>query len=387
MNGKILITLILFFLFASCSQEAGDELKSIVENEVISMDGSSISPAMVDLMEDNEILIFGETHYVQEHQDYLVGLLPELSAQGYKVIFQELFNAFSWMVNDYILGEVSEIPEFLLYFDATLIEGIKKFNTSVEDDDKIQLVYMDVNHWEDNFSRSIEAIKEALGGSEIIDELLALDVNANNYKPSLLSIHTSFQSQPENHISELGEKWFLRIDQLIRNEITSHDIRTNGSSQQREEFMRDIIVSHLESFSGDKILINTGMYHAQKNVFMGNNIIRLRQLLDNKSHEIESIAFVGIRGFTKSRFNETKKTPFDLVEKATGDDLIKIMDEYGSRHKALLPLNHNYFDNDIRISYLNGTTITAPIGQQFDAIITFPEISVLKSMDIYDWRR
>ncbi len=383
-------TLNLFFLsiiLTSCGKENTGELRAVVEKEIVVFEGKSFPTELGNLFSTNDIMIFGETHYVQEHQQYIVDILPELSARGYKVIFQELFNSFNWMIEDYLNGNIEELPEPLLYFDETLIDGIKSFNETVAEAARISLVYMDVNQWTDNFSRSVEEMTNIIGDVEILTEIQALDPRSENYEVSLINFNNSMVNDKETYINQLGEIWYQRLEVMIKAELKSYRYRNNGSDVDREEFMKESIISYTEENPSNKVLINTGMFHGQKKTLMGNDIPRLGQLLANGPLKISSIAFIGLRGQSKDRFNDTQKEEFDLVDKASDNDLVKIIDETASQRISYLPLTDDQFNMETTISYTRGNTIKAPIGQQFDVIITYPEISVLNSMDIYDWRK
>jgi hypothetical protein len=54
---------------------------------------------------------------------------------------------------------------------------------------------------------------------------------------------------------------------------------------------------------------------------------------------------------------------------------------------SYLPLQDPVFSNrNITMSYDYGTAIQAPLGSQFDGLITYPIIQTLESMELYDYR-
>ncbi|MDH3649759.1 MAG: hypothetical protein OEQ53_08750, partial [Saprospiraceae bacterium] len=99
-----------------------------------------------------------------------------------------------------------------------------------------------------------------------------------------------------------------------------------------------------------------------------------------------SIVFVGIRGDHKQKFKDEQDMNFDLPMESDMDDMIRELDRHSTSSLSFMPLSHDQFLNsEIKISYSSGTTITVQIGKQFDAIITYSDISTLTSMDTYDW--
>ena len=85
----LIIILSTIVLISSCNKEDNDALKAVVEEEIRHLNEGVLPLELEDVYSYNDILVFGETHYVQEHQDFIVDMLPELSARGYRVIFQE----------------------------------------------------------------------------------------------------------------------------------------------------------------------------------------------------------------------------------------------------------------------------------------------------------
>ena len=138
MRKTLLLLMVFFMIFAACKKPRIDEaVRKVIEEETEVFASQQVPGGLIEAMDRNEVLLFGETHYVQQHQEYIVSILPELSSRGYRVIFDELFHCFSWMVEDYISGARDALPEFILFFNETLIEGIKDFNQSVPDSLKI----------------------------------------------------------------------------------------------------------------------------------------------------------------------------------------------------------------------------------------------------------
>lgn len=389
LNFTIKYLLILTLIFISCGKEIDvEELKSIVEENILVFQESDELSDLTNIFENNEVVIFGETHYVQEHQDFIIDLLPDLSSSGYRVVYQELFHCFNWIVEDYINGKREDLPEFLLYFDATLIDGIKAFNNTVADEFKIGFRYMDVNHWKSNFTRSIEEIEKTIGPQSFFNDIKNVAVDTRDYTTTLQNT-IGLLSQNENEFkSELGDRWYERIFEMIEVEIMSSNFRTERNSSSREKFMFDQIVSGLEDDSGNKVIINTGMFHGQKQTYMGENIMRIGQLLDASSWNVYSIAFIGVKGETKPSFDATENNLFDLVENASDENLIRIIDDISGKTISFLSLQNEVFISEkVKVSYTSSTKIEATIGLQFDAIISYPAISTLQSMDIYDWRK
>lgn len=382
------ILFLICIVIISCQKEVLDsEVQRVVEEQLVVFDRNQNPPvALTDILDDSEIVIFGETHYVQQHQDFVVSLLPVLHAKGYRVIFDELFHGFSWMVEDYINGEISVLPEFILYFNETLIEGVKAFNSQVPERERFRLVYMDVNHWVTNFTTCILEIEKILGTQPAFSSLKGTGVDSDVYLNSLQGIYQSLISDREQFISMWGTQWYERILNVFAVEIESSKFRRNRIDRDREAVMYDNIVTVMRELQNAKVVINTGMFHGQKKTFMGNQIPRLGQLFMHENSRTSSIAFVGLRGEIKRRYDDAQNITIDLPHNASADDLVKAVDQMAGDEMSLMPLSDVVFSGNVKVSYDYATTVTAPIGRQFDAMITYPQISTLHSMDVYDYQ-
>jgi hypothetical protein len=379
------ILLIPALLFSCRKESVDDALVKVVEEEIVTFDRQSLPAGLTDALARNEITLSGETHYVQEHQEFITVLLPELSKSGYRIIFDELFHCFNWMIEDYLRGERATLPDFILYFNEELIEGIKAFNSTVPDSLHFQLVYMDANHWQANFPTCIEEIEKVIGPQSFFSSVKNAEVDSDAYLDLLSTMKTRLSNERDQYIMEWGEQWYDRIVEVVSVEIESSKYRRDRIDRNRENLMFDNITAFLQKHPGQKALVNTGMFHGQKATFMGNQFPRLGQLLKDFNDKTFSIAFIGMQGETKFRFDDTNNVSFNLVQNASDRNLTKIIHNIAGENQAFLPLQNEIFNTrEQEITYDRGTTVTAPVGLQFDAIITYPRISILESMQKYD---
>lgn len=82
-------------------------------------------------------------------------------------------------------------------------------------------------------------------------------------------------------------------------------------------------------------------------------------------------------------------TPIALQELFDSSNILLFGEtHYVQEHQDFMvsQFNSRFSTTDIKISYNSGTTVIAPIDEQFDAIITHPEIATLQSMAIYERR-
>ncbi|MEM8582792.1 MAG: hypothetical protein AAGF87_00920, partial [Bacteroidota bacterium] len=305
----------------------------------------------------------------------------------YNYIFDELFHAFSWVVQDYVHGDREEIPEFLRFFNQELIEGIKAFNASVDEDQKMNLVYFDLNHWSDNFIKALDLVEGEIGDQPLFEEIFNQTANSSAYITALNDMQTLLSGQEANYRAELGNLWYDRLVDMLEVELVSVQFRNVRDDRAREEQMFDNLMAHLDLNTSSKYLVNTGMSHAQKNNYMSNSTTRIGAMLTSVTDNLHTVSFIGLSGERKFRFYETDHLVFDLSQSVSVNDMTSYLSEFSANQMSYLPLSDDHFtDNLQKISYSEGTTIFAHVGRQFDAIICYPSISVLNSMDEFDWQ-
>ncbi len=389
MTRLLILSFIITIVCFSCEEEkiGKSEVSEVIKNEIVIFEKGNIPILLEEYLAENDITIFGETHYVQQHQEFISLLLPELSALGYRVILDEQFHCFNWMIEDYINDDIEELPEFLLYFNEAIIESIKDFNRSVEESSRFQLAYMDVNHWKSNFIRCIEEIENIIGTQNVFVPVKNAQVDSESYRDNLQLLMSQLESDSIKYTSLWGTKWYKRLSQIIPVEILSSEFRTTQNRELRESVMYHNITKVIRDNNSSKFLINTGMFHGQKNVYMGENLNRIGKRLTANFAKTFSMAFIGMRGERKQSFTDENNILFNLSQSTSADDIVHQIYELAPNEMLLLPLDNNIFtDENIKITYIQGTTVNAPIGKQFDAIIVYPEISTLESMSTYNWQ-
>ncbi len=383
----VILTLCLAVLAACGSDELDQELQTLLSEEIILLESNQSDPTLEELYQNSEITIYGEKHYMQEQQNFIIDQLGSLNDAGYRIIVQELFYSFNWTVEDYINGDLEVLPEFLLYFDETLIEGIKTFNATVPDNQKFQLKYMDMNHWNSNLLTNLNEIEKILGEQDVFESIQDALPGSSNYDDSLDALKSSIDSNQAEYLAAWGEKWYDRIVDVVDFEILCLAWRDNGKNKEkREQTMFDHVKKFREINPNKKILINTGSYHAQKETYSGTDIPTLAKRLIQEYEGVSCLAFVGIRGESKSGFDNQQIVNFDLTKSTDGDNLIQEIDAAAGNRIGFLPFSNSYFQTqETKMSYSSGHQVIAPLGKQYDGVISYPNISVLESMSKYDY--
>ena len=387
MTTKILsptLLLLALIITGACNKVGIHELESIVDDKLVLFAKTEIPGELKDLVEVKRILILGETHYVQEHHEYISLLLDQYGPEGLCFI-NEFSNAHNWMIEDYIRGEIDHLPYSLRLLNHLWIEKIREINLASGPPYPIEFCFMDVNHWKDDFKNSIIESEIINGEQSIFAHIKILKADTDGYLRALYSLQELLEGESETCINTWGEKWYERYKTMVDLELESCLYRLSPDEERREMVMLRIVQSRLVPTPGLRAFINGGIYHAQKESLMGSNIKRLRALLEETYPDnICSLAFIGISGLRKYKFDDPEPISFDILKTAKQNDLIRIMGEKAGTYMSLLNLEDAIFDEEIDVTYTAGALRVAP-GRQFDALISYPGITILESLSDFSY--
>jgi hypothetical protein len=245
---------------------------------------------------------------------------------------------------------------------------------------------MDVNHNKDIFISSIKEVEKLKGSIIEFQNIKNLTIDSDEYLFELDSLQIQFENDADSLIQKYGKSWYNRYKQLIEFEKKSSIYRSSKNESFREEFMLNFILSFIERNPTKKIIINCGMYHAQKQTLVGSDIKRIAYyIFQNFPDETYTISFVGIKGERKSHFYDTNTNSFNLLNETKKHDLIKIIGDKAGAYLSFLSLEDGIFEKNMLVTYTTASTITLSPSKQFNVLISYPEISLLKSMNEFDY--
>jgi len=361
-------------------------LVPVVSKEKIEFAENEIPREIIDNIANKKVVILGETHYVQEHHNFISILIDSLSRKNKSLLFlQELPSAFNWMLEDYLNGEIPNLPSEIKYFDDYLFKNIDRINKRQEKNAKIFFAYMDVNHGK-SFLISLSESEKIIGSQTEFDNLKSIPFDSDAYVAELDKINKSLRLNKEKFRLKWGAKWYNRYVKMIEGEVISANYRRTNDYGSREFFMFDLIKFYSKLYPNSTTIVNCGMYHAQKRTEMGRRQIRIGEMLTKEfTEQTYSIAFIGVKGDTKSGnwYNET--TEYDLPHKNRKDDLISILHTQSDSLGVYLDLSNSIFSEKTLVSYHNGKAKKVHPANQFDAVILYPKTSILESMNSYEF--
>jgi hypothetical protein len=91
---RIYIFLSALIVLSSCTKERFNKIEPVVERDLIKFENTEIPSKLKEILNSKQILIFGETHYVEEHQEYVSNIIEYLSVDSL-IFLTESSNAFN----------------------------------------------------------------------------------------------------------------------------------------------------------------------------------------------------------------------------------------------------------------------------------------------------
>lgn len=375
-------------LVADSKRLSPEELVEIVDAEAEFFEADEVPEGLKAVLANSEVVLLGEQHYVQEHKEYLLKLAEYAAPLGYNLILAEGMEAYSWLVEDYVLGLRDTLPLTVRYFDNYLIEGLRELNTRLPEDQRIRLAYYDINHWDGVATESLNlALKELPPGAEAYLE----DLLRSRYSTLTPNMHWTHDALARGVMKEYstelrevwGDRWYNIVYEMLPSE--SRDwIRNNVfDDAKREDILTSNIRKHLEEQrkSGHRTLVNTGLYHAQRKTLMGVRILRLGEALSSEAYKLFSIGFVALRGERKFSFQDEHPYQVDIPASAGTRNLIGVLGTRAGDRMAWLPTGNEKLGSGRNwVTYgVNDTHLLVP-ARQFDAFITYPRVTLTRSL-------
>lgn len=361
-------------------------LEAIVRADAIVFSPDSIPESLVSELGAADVLLFGETHYVQEHEEFVAALLPRLHEQGFRLLLLEGVHAYGWMTDDYVRGRRDALPDEARMLDEHLLRALRAFNDGLPEGERLRVACIDMNHWPNSFSASATVLSAGIEPPETLRKALGQVRHSEGYAPALEALARELEEREAEYEPAWGETLYSRLRELVEIELETVSIRGGQDfATERERLIIELCERRIAESPG-KTVVNCGSYHMQKERFMGTRQVWLGEHLVRHSpvtrgRRVRSIAFVPIQGLRRDKFSVPDDYPFDLRKEAPPHDLVRILGEHAGDRMAYLPLDAPLFaEKRVSATYTPRTTVVVTPKRQFDAIITYPKASTLESL-------
>ena len=276
-------------------------------------------------------------------------------------------------------------------FEKTLLEGIRSFNETLADSDRIHFVGFDMNHWTGIFPTYLRLFQERFGRVPQLDPLLGAIPDSTDYGAALAALPAALAADQTSIAANIGGARYSQLLDLVDVEVRSLPLRRSPDNDAREQIIKERVLKAIGDAGGARIAINCGMYHAQKEKYMGPTAEFVGTWLANHPEayggdvsKLRSIAFVGAKGERKTNFNDRSTWTVDITQEGAENDLTRILAKQADPRYASLPLTDPVFAGElIEVDFGKDVRTTRP-GRQFDSIVLYPRVTVLSSLSLLE---
>jgi hypothetical protein len=374
--------------FAACSSATADvtgaELHQVVEADAIVFDDEAIPPAVADRLAEYRVVLFGETHHLREHWEFVASLVSELYEDGFRQLLIEAPHMAGWLLDDYVQGSPSR-PEWTAPpFYSRRLSMIREFNRS-HTDDPIHVRGIDANEefygGAGDFHLLLGWFVDTVPTPGPTDSILQMSYAGAEPEAQRVAVGNVLQSLDAER-SELVEAWgvesYEQLVELLTIERASIDVRVARSEDDdRGARMREDVIRGL---ADDRIgqcecgtVINIGGHHAQKTHLMGTDQEWLGDHLTHTSDVVNgSIIVIGVSSAKTELEPGAGGTPWDVLNSESPDnELLRTMAEAAPGHTVFMPLDDPLF-TERTIAYNSEDVIyVTPLADQFDAVMQY----------------
>ncbi|TVQ98240.1 MAG: hypothetical protein EA403_14245 [Spirochaetaceae bacterium] len=414
MARAITAAITLFVWTSACvtSPGAGSAVDDAIAARARFFNPQAVPSELVEALRPHRLVLLGESHYVQEHQDFVVLLLRELHPHGLRWFADELSHASGWAVDDFVRGLRDDPPPSVVRMNETYLNGLRAFNATLPPSERIRFRYIDMNHNPTAFQTSLQMMIRETDLSPVaaeIVEVLASDPYDEDYLEALHALERAIAPDRSTGAAvqagasvvlrdRAADLWFHRLRETLEVEIRSFPLRLQWDVAERELIMIDLVNAILDESGNDMVAVNTGMFHAQRQRFMGTRqewlgeyLVRNSQLTQGAEPGSQSgfyaIAFFGMRGERIRHSRDQQPQPMRPLAELPQRNLSRRIADAAASAAAgdeaipavFLPLDQKAFERRMLVSY-GFSPVRAIPARQFDAFVVYPEVSVLRSL-------
>jgi len=383
-------------LLAACSSPARQpppagapraEIEPLVARDAVAVDPSAVPDGLVAELAGARVVLLGEVHYVEEHQRFVAALLARLHASGFRLLVEEAMHGVAWTGEEYVMGRSAALLPQLARFDALLLAGLQAFNQGLPEADRIHFAGFDMNHWPEVFQAGAAEFQTRFGRVAELDDVLAAASDTAAYDAALQALPARLVAGRSAIEAAIGAARWALLAELAEVERRSRPLRRAFDDTAREDLIRERIQAALAAAGTAGVAVNCGMTHAQKRTLWGSVpevvgtwLASHPEAYGGDPGRLRAVAFAGARGRRLWRFNDAAAWAFDLLAEAPENSLTRIVAERAGARLAWMPLADPLFwEKPVHADYGRDVHVL-PVGLQFDGLVLYPEVSVLRSL-------
>jgi len=122
------------------------ELEGVVARDGVPFAGQAIPAEFLDRLSPYRVVVVGETHLLVEHRELMAALVQQLHSSGFRQLLLEWPHMVDWLLYDFVNDRGLE-PDWRpnVFLGGVLIAAIREFNSSLPEDQRVQVRAIDVN--------------------------------------------------------------------------------------------------------------------------------------------------------------------------------------------------------------------------------------------------
>jgi hypothetical protein len=364
-------------------------IEPVVARDAVLFAPDGVPDAIDALLGGARLVVFGEAHYVEEHQRFLVRLLPKLHAAGLRVLLQEEMTASAWAGDEYARLRSDALPIEVGALNRILLDGLRAFNAGLAEADRIAFEGVDANHWPDILQTALADFQVRFGAVAALAGLMAAPPDSAAYQAALAALPATLAGQAADLEAQLGPARHALLLDLVDVELRSLPWRLRQDGAAREAIIERRVAAALAAAGSGPVALNMGAWHSQRVRQMPPSLQPVAAWLavtpsvyGGDPAALRVIACVPARGMSIANFTDPWAFAFDVRHQAE-NDLTRILSERAGDQAALLPLADPVFDGAALSFALTRNVFLLQPGRLWDALVLYPSATVLTSLAPY----
>ncbi len=384
------LILILLILFSCTTKQQSPERKYVSEASYFDKPKSisNLPENLLTAFSKNRIIFIGETHYIEEHVLMLSLIIKSAYEEGYRYLLIEDMDANSYIYDLYVKDESFILDDLILGLHKDILLEVRNINAELKKNNKamISISCFDLNHKDDVFKNAVITILNLneIEDINLLESSQTLEHSSSNYE-EILRNYLNVLSLYKNTINTEVVNTLIEMTKF---ELKTLEYKKNYSWEFREEAMFEQISNKIEQLRpNDKIIINCGLWHAQKKNQWNLGIEGLQVIgekMQNKygSEELYHILTLGLKGEFKDNWADSETFQFDFVKNSKEENLMKLIGEKDSSRYAFLDFKYAPINERIIFGFYRDTIEIEP-KVVFDGLLVYPEMNVSNASKEY----
>ncbi len=372
--------LIIYILTSGSATVATSRIQYVVKQEAIAFEPRAIPQSVVNVLGEHRVVFLGEYHNVREHELLIGDLAIALHAAGFHQLIIECNQAFDWMLEGYVLGELDDLNSQLDQMFGYSLRHIRAYNDTLPPAEKIHVRAGDINYTAGAYYGSLSQLAQLIPASQAIQSFInsVPPAERDRSQTAVQAFRDQLQSNAGAYRASWGQRRYDQVLAMTRVQLRSFgfqqlwDRDNEGALALREEDLKTNLDEYLAG-NETKTLINFGGKHTQRKHFTGVEQEWLGQYLSERSPYAAGETFLLFAvPFEGERLNGGKVQHFDLSSKSTSNELFRSMLAAADGKASFLSMDDPLFTHQlIPVRYWSGLRMQYP-KQYFDGYLVLP---------------